>query len=145
MQQITFTVQGAEFETQNGNISSISDPKLFLEKHLQCPLTFHSFDMDALVDLFDNNWLQEIDMEYVAKPKSIKVRSAEKTDSSFVFDAEFVYEVKLSNSEIKDDDFEEKLSWPTDMIDYLAIKHDEIEFEEVGINEKIGPIVSPTK
>ena len=55
------------------------------------------------------------------------------------------YEVKLSNSEIKDDDFEEKLSWPTDMIDYLAIEHDEIEFEEVGINEKIGPIVSPTK
>ena len=58
------------------------------------------------------------------------------------FDATFYFEVLLAADSVNDEFIEENCDWATDMIDFLKISYGDEDFEEMGIDEKIGPNVS---
>ena len=135
-------VNGAEFEIPDELAGkNFGDPKAFVESNLSCPLVFFSFDKNDLAQVFDSDWLEEIDFEEGVKPDSVSVGFAEINGSSIEFEVKVVYSVKLLNKNVDDDVFQDKLSWASGLIDSIRLSYEDFEFEELGIGEKIGPSV----
>lgn len=142
MQVISFTVNGAEYEyPEDFDNKVIFDPIEFVRRNIICPLILNNFEKGDLENVFDSNWLSNINPEEGCNPTKIIVHRATTSDRSIEFDATFYYEVQLSGENVDDEFIEENLSWPTDMIDYLMISFDGDVFEEIGVGEKLGPNV----
>lgn len=142
MTVITFVVRGAEFEfPESFNKDAVLDPVAFLKGNIDCPLTFYNFDRDDLNQVFDKTWISKYEAEEGVPPTKIEIIQANFSDSSLNFDAKFFYDVELAGRHVDDDFIEENLPWATDLIDFLSVSHEENDFDELGIGEKIGPSV----
>lgn len=140
--KITFVINEAIFEFTNDvpNLGTTSIEEA-VAKGLHCPLVFWNFDEDELKEVFDGSWISSTDKEEGVKPSNVKIMFAELSGNEVTFEAQIEYCVTLANEDIDDSSFEDELSWPTDMIDAIALTIEGEELEELSIGEKIGPVV----